>query len=111
MKPILWLGIVGLVVQVCGCATKQKFSTEDAHYAIIWSGNNVKKIECWSDKLPQGFLFVDISRDDDCKKVLINNKRYRVWSKDVFTRSADTGSCSGIVFHGESSWLNSDRLE
>ena len=112
MKSFLWFGIIGLVFVVCSCATKQKFSNADAHWTVVWSGDQVTRIACWSDKLPEGFLVVDISRGHDYKKVLINSEGHQVWSRNLFTRSAETSSGSGgIVFHGESTPQNAGRLE
>ena len=110
-RALLWVGIIVLVIQVCGCATQQRFSDGDAHYTITWSGNKVRRIECRSEKLPDGFLVVNISRGRHYEKVLINDEKQKVWSREIFTARAVTGSSSGVVFDEGSNRVDSDRFK
>ena len=111
MKPFLSLVIIGSLICICGCATSLKFSDENASYKVIWSEGQVSRIECWSDKIPDGFLLVDISRTHQSKTVFIKSKDNEVYGKEQFVRGADIGSYSGIIFYEESSLVNSDRVE
>lgn len=99
MKSLIWVGIIVLVAQVCGCTARRSFSHGDDHYTVTWSANKVSRIECRSERLPGGVVVVRISRGHKEKKVLINDEKDSIWAKTVFKPCADIGSCAGIVFH------------
>ena len=111
------IGIIVLVIQLCGCATRQKLSDTNGTYTILWSGNNVRSIKCKSEKLPEGFLQVRFWRDTRWRKVLINSENQKVWARDAWIRLGVSYTGSGIVTSEDSTWVDpgdfetSDRIE
>ena len=111
MKLVLWVGVFAVVIQVCSCATQQRFSDANANYTILWAGDKVRRIECRSEKFSDGFLMVNISRGRHYKKVLINDEKKQSWSRDLFIPGKHIiagGENGDISSHEESRYIGSD---